>query len=286
MGLLQRAQGLSASMETLAALGALLALRRDGAAGDPAVTARLEEIVAGIEPHLIENAPPEERGATLGFIRAFFAQAQDLLAEPGRSAGWTHTDPAILSFYGNASRQVVFTIKRLADETPWLAELLSGGRFLDIGTGVGMIAIEAAKTWPGSNVLGIDIFAPPLELARQNVAASGVADRIEFRQVGVEALGGDERFSVIWFPSPFIPEPIVRPALERLRGMLVPGGALVFGMFGAPNPEAQRLADLRVVRNGGYPWRVDGAKALLEEAGFAKTLSFAEGTLAALVVGR
>lgn len=285
--LLQRAQALTISMETLAALGALLTLRRSGDSADPQVSALLSDIVATIDPDLLANTTPAEEAVTLGFIRAFMAQASDLLGHPSRPPGWTHTDPAILTFYGNASRQVVVTLAQLAGDQSWLGDLLNnGGRFLDIGTGVGMIAIDVAIRWPAMSVVGIDISDAPLALARTNVAASGAAERIELRRQGVEELSGSESFDLVWFPGPFIPRPIVEPSLRQLRERIRQGGALVFGLFGAPNPTAQLLTDLRTVRNGGHPWRVDDVRGALEAAGFSDVISYAEGSLATLVVGR
>jgi SAM-dependent methyltransferase len=287
-GLLQRAQGLSVTMETLAALGAMLSLRRSGRATDPRIAALLEDAVASIDPALLSTTTAHEEAVTLGFIRAFFAQATELLDHPDRAPGWTHTDPAILSFYGNASRQVVTAIGQMAQEHTWLAALLGsgGGRFLDIGTGVGMIAIEAAKAWQGWTVTGIDVFEPPLLLARRNVEEAGLGDRIELRLQGVEALPNDDRYDLVWFPGPFIPEPLVAPALAQLRQMINPGGALIFGFFGAPNPAAQVLTDLRTVRNGGHAWRVEGVTAALQAAGFRNVTGYALGTLTSLVSGR
>jgi len=56
---------------------------------------------------------------------------------------------------------------------------------------------------------------------------------------------------------------------------LVPGGWLVFSLFA---PEQTRwgeaLTALKVVRNGGHPWKKDELEAMLGNAGFEQIGSF------------
>ena len=89
----------------------------------------------------------------------------------------------------------------------------------------------------------------------------------------------------VWyeFSRPFT---LVAPALGLLRQALVPGGALVFGFFGAPTPLAEALNELRTVRSGGHAWSAPEATQALAAAGFEPRRVFAEGSLATLVIGR
>ncbi|MBV8642368.1 MAG: class I SAM-dependent methyltransferase [Candidatus Eremiobacteraeota bacterium] len=61
------------------------------------------------------------------------------------------------------------------------SSLKESGTFLDVGTGVGWLAIEAAQSWPAWRVVGIDSWKPALELAQQKLSQSSVAARVEFR---------------------------------------------------------------------------------------------------------
>ncbi len=54
-------------------------------------------------------------------------------------------------------------------------------RVLDIGSGSGSWVLEAAQTYPGMFVFGIDISQSMIEYARQQAAELGVSDRVEFR---------------------------------------------------------------------------------------------------------
>ena len=56
-----------------------------------------------------------------------------------------------------------------------------GGRFLDVGTGTGILAIAAAKLFPVARVEACDTDEDAVEIARENAAANGVLDQIDFR---------------------------------------------------------------------------------------------------------
>jgi predicted RNA methylase len=99
-------------------------------------------------------------------------------------------------------------------------------RFLDIGTGSGWLAIEAALSWPALRVVGVDPWEPALVLARRNLAQSGVAERVELRAQHVELLMDEAAFTVAWLPGPFIAAEIADRVLDRLRCALALGGSV------------------------------------------------------------
>lgn len=74
-------------------------------------------------------------------------------------------------------------IPRPETETLVDAILASGARLVaDIGTGSGAIAIAIVMHSPGCRVIATDLSQDALAVARVNVAAHGVADRVELRQ--------------------------------------------------------------------------------------------------------
>ena len=73
--------------------------------------------------------------------------------------------------------------------------LSPGDRVLDVGCGWGSFAIHAAVRH-GANVVGITLSEPQARLARERVAAAGVADRVEIRVMDYRELP-DERFDAI-----------------------------------------------------------------------------------------
>jgi release factor glutamine methyltransferase len=78
-------------------------------------------------------------------------------------------------------------------------------RALDLGTGSGAIAISLAVEGPFESVVGVDISAEALNVARKNATAAGVGGRVELRRGSLfGALRRGERFHVIVSNPPYI----------------------------------------------------------------------------------
>jgi release factor glutamine methyltransferase len=71
-------------------------------------------------------------------------------------------------------------------ETEQLCELLLGDppprRFVDVGTGSGVIALTLAGAWPEAEALAVDQSENALALARENAARLGLAERVHFQR--------------------------------------------------------------------------------------------------------
>ena len=266
--LMGNVQRLMASAEALAAIGAELRLRQSGSECDPQVRKLLQRIIEFIDPALLDGVEPQQQAIVLNGISSYFRQAADLLENPARPPGWMVHDPAVLQAQGRASARIVHHINGLgATRTALLETLNEPGAFLDVGT-VGWLAIEAARLWPKMRVVGIDPWELVLELARKNVADSGVGDRIELRKLGAEALNESDAYTLVWFASPFIPPAISRQAAQRSVRALRPGGWMIFGLYASlPDALGESLAALRVVRSGGYPWMPAETESFLRDCG-------------------
>jgi len=249
-------QRLSVSVETLAALGAQLRFLQNGLEGDSRVRALLTDVARAVDPQLLDGLERQQQETAIALIQTVFRQALDLLENPERVPGWSYEDENILQSQGQPSWLIVRWIEAIAAQRPELSEVLRRpGAFLDVGTGVGSLAIEAARSWPALRVVGIDPWEPALTLARKNLARSGLAERVELRQQGVERLEDKATFTLAWVPGPFISPEVVDRALEHVRCALVPGGWLIFGFYPIPSaPLGQALARLRILRSGGHPW--------------------------------
>jgi len=67
-----------------------------------------------------------------------------------------------------------------------IEKYFTGGSFLDIGTGTGILAIAAAKLFPEARIEACDTDAEAVSIARENARLNGVAERIIFRVGTVE----------------------------------------------------------------------------------------------------
>jgi len=282
---------LSVHVEALAALGAALRLQRSNAEADPRVRACLQEALHALDPPLSEDCLGSRADYVTSLIETVFRQATDLLQNPERAPGWHHEHPAILQSQGQVSRLIAHSIDELALERPNLRVCLrEPGVFLDVGTGAGWLALEAARIWPELRIVGIDTWAPALALARRNVAASEYGERIELRLQDVEHLDEQVRYDVAWFPGSFISADITPEALQRVHRALTPGGWLIFALW-APSgdPLEAAVANLRIVRSGGHPWIATEVENLLSAIGFVTIESVppgVPGSPVAFVIGQ
>jgi precorrin-6B methylase 2 len=285
---MQQLQALNSSLETLAAIGAELRLRRDGLTGNARVRSLLQDVVHRIDPTVLDGMNRGQAQAALGLIRTSFRQATDLLENPDRAPGWVYEDPVVLDSQGQLSRLIVRGIAAAAAQRPDLASTLQQpGTFLDVGAGVGWLAIEAAQTWPTLHVVGVDSWQPALDLARKNLAQSSLAERVELRLQRIEELTDEAVFALAWLPAPFIGEEVMVIALERVYQALQPGGWLILGLYPPPPDElGQILTRLRIVRSGGYPWIATEIEERLRTLGFENIETFSPMPPVLFVLGR
>lgn len=67
---------------------------------------------------------------------------------------------------------------------------------LDVGCGTGRASVAVGRTYPASQVVGIDPHVPSIDAARALAAEAGVTN-VSFREVGLEELAASERFDLI-----------------------------------------------------------------------------------------
>jgi SAM-dependent methyltransferase len=248
--------------ESLAALVARLELDAAGEPGDPEVTAQLDRVVDLIgATHLRADLEERERATVIGHATTMLRQALDLIDDPVRPGGWYYTDPQILQ--GQGASSVI------------IAQLIAGAgigahdaRILDIGTGVGALAVAFCRTFPDSTVVGIDTWELSLELARHNVAAAGLGSRITLRATPIDAFDDDDGFDLVWMPVIFLSRAILDDAVAHAVAAMRPGAQVVLGRYAGPDdPIAGALGDLRTIRSGGTLLNGSDARVLLEGAG-------------------
>ena len=275
--LLDTSQKHNISLEALAVLGAKLRAESENLTLDPALAPLIEGVVAamGFSGEQLASLADHQRRAVAGIIRSFFWQAAELLENPDRSPGWSYEDAAILQSQGRASMALVPIIQKIAPALGDLSERLAraDAAFLDVGTGVGWLAVAMAQAYPSLRVVGIDVWKPALDLAAVNI--EGIRERVTLREENVAQLRDEQLYDAVFLPGPFLPAPVVATAVERALVALRPGGWLLFGLY-APvdDPLSASLTHLRIVRSGGHPWAISELLMLLDSAGFIKTRAF------------
>ncbi len=110
-----------------------------------------------------------------------------------------------------------------------VAPIQTRDRVLDIGCGTGALSLRAARR--GAMVVGIDVNPAMLDIAGAKARESGLADRVEFREMGVAELGDepagayDAVVSGLCFSELSTDE--LAFTLAQARRLLRPGGLLL-----------------------------------------------------------
>jgi precorrin-6B methylase 2 len=251
-----------AGIEAAAAVAADITLKQTGEDAPPEIVAALRAVsdAAGLGD-AVDELPPPQQAIVATLVRLYLTQSLDLLDAPARAAGWTFTDPVILDGWGRGSSIVPSVIASV----PGLGDV---ERFLDVGTGVGLLAVAAANVWPTAAIVGIDVWEPSLERARANVAAAGLEDRITLRNQDVLAIDDVDQYDCVWLPTFFFTEAQLTEIVPRLTTASRPGGRLVLGTFASPPaPLAAAVSTLRTIRGGGIEIDAKRAAELVEQGG-------------------
>lgn len=123
-----------------------------------------------------------------------------------------------------------------------------GERVVDIGCGCGGTAIALAqRVGNAGSVLGVDISAPMLEVARTR-AASLPLPQLAFREADASTAELPARNDLLYsrFGVMFFAQPVA--ALAQLRRSLRPGGRMVFVCWRAPRENLWAMAPLMAAR--------------------------------------
>lgn len=113
------------------------------------------------------------------------------------------------------------------------------GVILDLGTGTAQIPIELCARWPEARVLAVDAAEHMLRVGAENVAAAGLAERIELQQVDAKGLPYDDgsfRFVISNSIVHHIPEPA--GVLHEAWRVTAAGGLMFFRDLMRPPDEA------------------------------------------------
>jgi ubiquinone/menaquinone biosynthesis C-methylase UbiE len=108
------------------------------------------------------------------------------------------------------------------------AGMTAGQRVLDLGAGVGDVAMIAARiVGPSGDVVAIELDARTIDRARRRAVEAGVHN-IDFVQMDIDKYSGDASFDAVVgrYILQFLPDPVA--TLRSVRRQLRPGGIVAF----------------------------------------------------------
>jgi 2-polyprenyl-3-methyl-5-hydroxy-6-metoxy-1,4-benzoquinol methylase len=193
-------------------------------------------------------------GPVATMVAASAARMPDIVNayRTGGGVSWEQLGELARTAQADVNRPWFDTLPAELAKIPELVELLDrpGARLADVGTGAGWSALALAAAYPDLEVVGIDIDAPSIEMARENAAGAGLDARAHFIHDDAANLSAHGAFDVVI-------------ALECLHDM--------------PYPVAVLTAMREAVR-------ADGAVLILDEA-VNERFSPAAGVLERLMYG-
>ena len=233
-----------------------------------------EHWVAG--PELEPSMREPQIGLLRDDLRTTLLQSLALVTaarvEPHALGRWRHTDEELLQAQGRLSASVIPLLAQvLFPRVPGLLERLGSevGAFLDVGAGVAAVSIAMCRQYPAIRAVGVEPASAPLELARRNVVAAGLKERIELRDRRVEEIDDEAAFDVAWLPASFLPADTLATALGTVHRALRPGGLLLTGALDPRGEDAEAaVTRLRLTLWGGDSVIPDEVVAMIEAAGY------------------
>lgn len=120
-------------------------------------------------------------------------------------------------------------------------------RIADVACGTGWSSIAMARAYPKVLVDGLDLDEHSIEVARRNLAESGLEDRVSFevRDAADPKLSGGYDLVTVFEAVHDLPRPV--EVLRAVRGLLAEGGTAIIAdervaeEFFAPGDEVERL---------------------------------------------
>ena len=175
---------------------------------------------------------------------------------------------------------------QLLDALPDFRDALAGGRYLDVGCGVGSFVLSTAQTLPGMRAVGIELVpAVAAEGARRAVALD-VADRVDIRCMDARDLDVEDEFDSAFWAQPFFPTDTRPQTLAAIRRALKPGAKLYMQeLERLPEPGVERdaFALRRLVFTG---WGVPFARSAEDLTAEAEAAGFILDRIASTPFGR
>jgi 2-polyprenyl-3-methyl-5-hydroxy-6-metoxy-1,4-benzoquinol methylase len=151
-------------------------------------------------------------------------------------------------------------------------------KVLDIAAGHGMFGITIAKRNPNAQITAVD-WAPVLAVAKENAAATGVADRVSFRPGSAFEADLGEGYDIVLLTNIFhhFDIPTCEKLMRRVHAALKPGGKAITLEF-VPNedritpPMAAAFSLIMLAEtDAGDAYTFSQYEKMFRSAGFVRT---------------
>jgi SAM-dependent methyltransferase len=224
---------------------------------------------------LLAQVPATTRAEATTSILRQIATIAGILPNHG-ALGWATHDDETLIAQGRASAlggQMLATVAVAG--IPGLSERFRcGGRFLDVGTGVGELGAAFADALPDATVVGLDVLERAIDLAREMIRDRNLEDRFEVRHQAVQDLDDIDAYDLAWLPAPFIPRTALVRGLANIHAALTRGGWVIVaaGRFDGDDL-AVSVTRWQTQRAGGTALAAADAHTVLATAGFVNIAS-------------
>jgi SAM-dependent methyltransferase len=198
-----------------------------------APTERRYSLPAGYADVLV-NPESEMFVAPVGrFLALAVAQAPALLNAYREGGGVSWSDFGELARESQADFNRPFyqhsLVPGFISQIPGLDTALNtpGARIAEIGFGGGWASIAMAKAYPTATVDGFEIDGPSVEMARKNLADSGIRDRVTFHHRDAADAGIDGQCDLVCAFECIhdMPDPV--SVLRTMRRLARPGGTVL-----------------------------------------------------------
>jgi len=211
--------------------------------------------------------PPERTDMLRQRLISVLGQSATIAAR-GSGSGWDSYSDGVLLAQGRFSAIAGRLLKAMLGSMPDLAAVFDERRLIiDVGVGVAAGACSICETLPGTRVIGLDVNARALGLARELISAKELGDRIELRLQSVEQLQDVGVASLAHMSPPFIPRPALTEGIPRLYRAVRPGGALILSGISADGA-AGAVDRWQAYNAGGSAVTFAECAELLTAAGF------------------